>query len=71
MLIGVPKEIKNHEYRVGLTPAGGARTDPHGHKVTGRDQGGEPASASTDEDYKAAGADHRRERERSLRQAPT
>ena len=22
MLIGVPKEIKNHEYRIGLTPAG-------------------------------------------------
>jgi alanine dehydrogenase len=27
MRIGVPKEIKNHEYRVGLTPAFGRRTD--------------------------------------------
>ena len=33
MLIGVPKEIKNHEYRVGLMPAGVRELIAHGHKV--------------------------------------
>ncbi len=33
MLIGVPKEIKNHEYRVGLTPAGARELIAHGHRV--------------------------------------
>lgn len=33
MLIGVPKEIKNHEYRVGLTPAGVRELTENGHKV--------------------------------------
>ena len=33
MLIGVPKEIKNHEYRVGLTPAGTRELVTHGHEV--------------------------------------
>ncbi len=33
MLIGVPKEIKNHEYRVGLTPESVAEVIAHGHKV--------------------------------------
>jgi alanine dehydrogenase len=33
MLIGVPKEIKNHEYRIGLTPAGARELAGHGHKV--------------------------------------
>ena len=33
MLIGVPKEIKNHEYRVGLTPAGARELTRHGHRV--------------------------------------
>ena len=34
MIIGVPKEIKTHEYRVGLTPAGARELVLHGHQVT-------------------------------------
>lgn len=33
MLVGVPKEIKNHEYRVGLLPAGVRELIHHGHRV--------------------------------------
>ena len=33
MLIGVPKEIKVHEYRVGLTPDSAREFIAHGHKV--------------------------------------
>jgi alanine dehydrogenase len=33
MLVGVPKEIKNHEYRVGLTPSSARELIAHGHKV--------------------------------------
>ena len=34
MKIGVPKEIKTHEYRVGLPPAGVRELTLHGHQVT-------------------------------------
>ena len=37
MLIGVPKEIKNHEYRVGLVPASVRELIHNGHQVHGRD----------------------------------
>ncbi|HEX8670140.1 MAG TPA: alanine dehydrogenase, partial [Allosphingosinicella sp.] len=33
MRVGVPKEIKNHEYRVGLTPASVAELVSAGHEV--------------------------------------
>jgi alanine dehydrogenase len=33
MLIGVPKEIKDHEYRVGLVPSSAAELVRHGHDV--------------------------------------
>ena len=33
MIIGVPKEIKNNENRVGLTPAGVAELRKHGHSL--------------------------------------
>ena len=33
MLIGVPKEIKTHEYRVGLVPASVRELVHHGHEV--------------------------------------
>ena len=33
MLVGVPKEIKNHEYRVGLTPAGVRELSASGHSI--------------------------------------
>ena len=38
MLIGVPKEIKNHEYRVGMTPTSVKEAVRHGHEVLGRGQ---------------------------------
>ncbi len=33
MIIGVPKEIKNHEYRVGMIPASVRELISHGHQV--------------------------------------
>lgn len=55
MLIGVPKEIKNHEYRVGLTPAAVKEFVTHGHQVMVQTNAGE-AIGFTDEMYQAAGA---------------
>ncbi|MBV8048463.1 MAG: alanine dehydrogenase, partial [Paludibacterium sp.] len=55
MLIGVPKEIKNHEYRVGLTPSGAREMIAHGHKVLVETQAG-LAIGFTDEQYIASGA---------------
>ena len=55
MLIGVPKEIKNNEYRVGLTPAGAEALVKSGHKVF-VEQGGGIGSGFSDEDYTAVGA---------------
>ncbi|MBU2876407.1 MULTISPECIES: alanine dehydrogenase [Aliiglaciecola] len=55
MLIGVPKEIKNHEYRVGLTPAATKEFVTHGHEVLIENNAG--ASIGFDNDqYIAAGA---------------
>ncbi|AWV01662.1 alanine dehydrogenase [Burkholderia sp. JP2-270] len=55
MLIGVPKEIKNHEYRVGLTPAGARELTRHGHTVLIQ-RGAGTAIGLLDNDYTAAGA---------------
>jgi alanine dehydrogenase len=55
MLIGVPKEIKNHEYRVGLTPASVRELVAHGHQVIVQTSAG-AAIGLTDEQYQAAGA---------------
>ena len=55
MRIGVPKEIKNHEYRVGLTPESVAECVRHGHEVTVETRAGAGIGAS-DEDYRSAGA---------------
>ena len=55
MLIGVPKEIKNHEYRIGLTPAGVREICAYGHQVMVQRDGGK-AIGLTDEMYEAAGA---------------
>ncbi len=55
MEIGVPKEIKNHEYRVGLTPAGVRELCRHGHQVTVETKAG-AAIGFSDEQYLAAGA---------------
>jgi alanine dehydrogenase len=55
MLIGVPKEIKNHEYRIGLTPAAVREYVAHGHQVIVEQNGG-LAIGFTNEDYEQAGA---------------
>ncbi len=55
MIIGVPKEIKNHEYRVGLTPATVLEYVNHGHTVIVETQAGAGIGFS-DEDYVQAGA---------------
>lgn len=55
MLIGVPKEIKNHEYRIGLTPAAVREYVAHGHDVMVENNGG-AAIGFTNEDYELAGA---------------
>ena len=55
MLIGVPKEIKNHEYRVGLTPASVREFVHHGHKVI-VETGAGIGSGFDDKAYRTAGA---------------
>jgi alanine dehydrogenase len=55
MKIGVPKEIKNHEYRVGLVPHSVAELTHLGHQVFVETQAGAGIGFS-DEDYIAAGA---------------
>jgi alanine dehydrogenase len=55
MRIGVPKEIKTHEYRVGLTPAGVQELVQHGHTVV-VETGAGAGSGWADEAYRAVGA---------------
>jgi alanine dehydrogenase len=55
MLIGVPKEIKNHEYRVGMTPTSVKEAVRNGHEVWVQANAGSGIGA-TDADYTAAGA---------------
>ncbi|MDP3293928.1 MAG: alanine dehydrogenase [Nevskia sp.] len=55
MLIGVPKEIKVHEYRVGLTPAGVRELKAHGHQVIVQVSAGLGIGIA-DSAYTAAGA---------------
>ncbi len=55
MIVGVPKEIKNNENRVALTPAGTAEMVKNGHEVYVQASAG-MGSGFTDEDYMFAGA---------------
>ncbi|WP_206492919.1 alanine dehydrogenase [Rhodococcus sp. KRD162] len=55
MKIGIPREIKNHEYRVAITPAGVHELVSRGHEVIIETEAGAGSSFS-DADYKAAGA---------------
>ncbi len=55
MLIGLPKEIKNHEYRVGLTPASVRELTARGHQVLVENNAG-AAIGLLDDQYVAAGA---------------
>ena len=56
MIIGVPKEIKNNENRVGMTPGGAKSYIKKGHKVIIETHAGE-GSGFSDEEYKAAGCE--------------
>jgi len=56
MQIGVPSEVKNHEYRVAVTPAGAHHLVAAGHTVTVQ-AGAGAGSLITDQEYAAAGAD--------------
>lgn len=55
MRIGCPSEIKNHEYRVGLTPESVRELTAHGHEVWVQ-AGAGLGIGSTDSDYRACGA---------------
>ncbi|SDP70896.1 alanine dehydrogenase [Lentzea jiangxiensis] len=55
MLVGVPKEIKNHEYRVAITPAGVVELVRRGHEVVLEQDAG-AGSSFPDHEYTAAGA---------------
>ena len=56
MIIGVPKEVKDHEDRVGVTPAGVKALSEAGHKVLVETQAG-AQSGFSDDDYQNAGAE--------------
>lgn len=56
MIIGVPKEIKNNENRVAVTPAGVRELVAHGHKVYVQATAGN-GSGFSDDEYRAAGAE--------------
>ncbi|WP_182526764.1 alanine dehydrogenase [Nocardioides dongkuii] len=55
MKVGVPKEVKNHEYRVAITPIGVHELVAHGHEVV-VEAGAGVGSSILDEEYAAAGA---------------
>ena len=56
MIIGVPREVKDHESRVGVTPAGAHALVAAGHTVLVEHHAGE-LSALSDDEYQAAGAE--------------
>jgi len=55
MRIGVPKEVKNHEYRVAITPVGVHELVAHGHEVF-IERGAGVGSSISDDEYSRAGA---------------
>ena len=55
MRVGVPTEVKNHEYRVAITPAGVHELTRHGHDVLVQ-AGAGIGSSITDDEFTAAGA---------------
>ncbi|MFE7722011.1 alanine dehydrogenase [Nocardia rhizosphaerihabitans] len=55
MLVGIPREIKNHEYRVAVTPAGVSELTRRGHDVV-VEQGAGLGSAIADDEFALAGA---------------
>src|SRR3954449_11560056 len=55
MKVGIPREVKNHEYRVAITPSGVHELTEHGHEVLVEKDAGVGSQISDDE-YVAAGA---------------
>jgi alanine dehydrogenase len=55
MRVGIPKEVKDHEYRVAITPAGVKELVAHGHEVSIEKDAG-VGSSILDDEYVAAGA---------------
>ncbi|HET8643701.1 MAG TPA: alanine dehydrogenase, partial [Pseudonocardiaceae bacterium] len=55
MRVGVPREVKNHEYRVAITPAGVHEFVRNGHAVF-IESGAGDGSSITDEEFSNAGA---------------
>ena len=55
MRVAVPREVKNSEYRVALTPAGVHELVAHGHQVVVETEAG-IGSSITDDEYAAQGA---------------
>ena len=55
MIVGVPKELKDHEYRVAITPAGVRELVVHGHDVIIETEAGR-GSSILDEEFERAGA---------------
>ncbi len=68
MIIGVPRELKDQEYRVGVTPAGVGQLVEHGHRVL-IEQGAGEGSGFTNDDYRKAGGEILKRRERLFRDA--
>ncbi|MFC7382761.1 alanine dehydrogenase [Sphaerisporangium rhizosphaerae] len=56
MKVGIPREVKDQEHRVALTPAGANELVRHGHQVF-VEQGAGAGSSIPDEDFRAAGAE--------------
>jgi alanine dehydrogenase len=54
MRVGVPKEVKSHENRVGLVPTAAEEFGHHGHQVIVESEAGREIGFS-DDDYRAAG----------------
>ena len=55
MIVGIPKEVKNHEYRVAITPDGVHELKAHGHEILVEQNAG-LGSNIFDKDYESAGA---------------
>ena len=55
MKVGIPREVKDHEYRVAITPSGVHELVAHGHSVAVEKDAG-AGSSITDDEYVAAGA---------------
>jgi alanine dehydrogenase len=68
MVIGVPKEIKDHEYRVSVTPDGVRALRQAGHDILIEPSAG-AGSGHSDEDYRSAGATLAQSKEQLFQQA--